>query len=248
MIAKHAALIGTVGAILLSSAAARAQGAAAGAPPATSPPASASSPPPPTLKTDPPPGAGDTDHEGVVSHIGVTLFPTQAIPLPGLPGVPAGVDAPVIGVRYWMMANLGIDAGLGLGWRTGSAPSPFAMAFHVGVPIALASSKHFTFLVLPEANLGFAHENQPVPAGPNNTADGFIFDIGGRVGAEIQFGFIGIPQLALQGSVGLLITHTDQNTRIAGAPASANTTSLTTTVGSTPWAIFTNAIEATYYL
>ncbi len=29
---------------------------------------------------------------------------------------------------------------------------------------------------------------------------------------------------------------------------SANTTSFATTVGGTPWAIFTNAIEATYYL
>ncbi len=203
MIAKHAALIGTVGAILLSSAAARAQGAAAGAPPATSPPAASSSPPPPTLKTDPPPGAGDTDHEGVVSHLGVTVFSPETIPLPAFAGAPAGVTtAPVIGVRYWMMANLGIDAGVGIGWFTGSAPSPFAMAFHVGVPIALASSKHFTFLVLPEANLAFAHENQPVPGAANNTADGFLFDIGGRVGAEIQFGFIGIPQLALQGLSG----------------------------------------------
>jgi hypothetical protein len=147
------------------------------------------------------------------------------------------------------MPNLGLDGGLGIGWLTGSAPSPFAMVFHVGVPFALASSKHFTFIVSPEANLGFAHENTPgAPMMANNTADGFLLDMGARVGAEIQFGFIGIPQLALQGSVGLLFTHTETNTNVAGVMTPLHTNNLTTTVGGSPWAIFTNAIQATYYL
>jgi hypothetical protein len=66
------------------------------------------------------------------------------------------------------------------------------------------------------------------------------------VGAEIQFGFIGIPQLSLQGTVGLLFTHTETSTNVPAA--SAHTNDLQTTVGATPWAIFANAIEATYYL
>jgi hypothetical protein len=235
MVGKNAALIGTVASILFASGIANAQQP----PPAPPPPAQ---PPPAAFRTAPPPGGGDTDHDGVVNHLGVTLFPTQAIPFP-VPG--ANVVAPVIGARYWLMPNLGFDGGLGVGWTTGSAPSPFAMAFHVGVPIALASSKHFTFLVLPEANLAFAHMN--TPAGMvNNTADGFLFDMGGRVGAEIQFGFIGIPQLSLQGTVGLLFTHTETNTNVPAA--STHTNDLQTTVGATPWAIFANAIEATYYL
>jgi hypothetical protein len=232
MMGKNAVIIGTVASILFASVAARAQDAA-------QPPAAAA------LKTAPPPGGGDTDHDGVVGHIGATLFPTQAIPFP-VAG--ANVNAPVIGVRYWLMPNLGIDGGLGIGWLTGSGPSPFAMAFHAGVPIALASTKHFTFLVTPEANLAFAHMNTRVPGMPNDTADGFLFDMGGRVGAEIQFGFIGIPQLALQGSVGLLFTHAETNTNVAGVMTPNHANNLTTTVQASPWAIFTNAIQATYYL
>jgi len=238
MVGKNAAVIGTVASILFASVIANAQQAAP-APPPPAPPSS------PAFKTAPPPGGGDTDHDGVVSHLGATLFPTQAIPFP-VAG--ANVAAPVIGVRYCLMPMLGIDGGLGVGWTTGSGPSPFAMAFHVGVPIALASSKHFTFLVLPEANLAFAHMNTPAGMG-NATADGFLFDMGARVGAEIQFGFIGIPQLALQGTVGLLFTHAETNTNAPGAmPVSAHANDLQTTVGATPWAIFANAIEATYYL
>jgi|HubBroStandDraft_1064217.scaffolds.fasta_scaffold02967_11 hypothetical protein len=230
MMHKNAAIIGTVASILFASAAASADDTAAA--------------PAPAFKTAPPPGGGDTDHDGVVSHLGVTVFPTQAIPFPG---VAAGITAPVVGVRYWLMPKLGLDGGLGIGWLTGSAPSPFAMAFHVGVPLALASSQHFTFIVSPEANLAFAHENIPVPAMANNTADGFLFDMGARVGAEIQFGFIGIPQLALQGTVGLLFTHTETNTNVPGGGAT-HANNLTTTVQGSPWAIFTNAIQATYYL
>jgi hypothetical protein len=229
-----AVIVGTVASILLASTVASAQQAVS---------------PPPTLKTEPPPSTAGTDHDGVVSHIGVTIFPTQAIPLPVIAGGVGVLPAPTLGVRYWIMPNLGIDAGLGLGWYTGSTPLPFAMAFHAGLPLALASAGHFTFEVVPEANLAFAHENVPVPGMANNTADGFLFDIGARVGAEIQFGFIGIPQLALEGSVGLLLTHTDSNTNVGGMKGSANTTSLATTVGTgSPWAIFANAIQATYYL
>jgi hypothetical protein len=233
MMNKNAAIIGTVASILFASAAASAQDTAAAPAPA------------PAFKTAPPPGAGDTDHDGVVSHLGVTVFPTQAIPFPGVAG---GITAPAVGVRYWLMPKLGLDGGLGIGWLTGSGPSPLAMVFHVGVPLALASSQHFTFIVSPEANLGFAHENTPGAAMmANNTADGFLFDMGARVGAEIQFGFIGIPQLALQGSVGLLFTHEETNTNgVGGIATHAN--NLTTTVGGSPWAIFTNAIQATYYL
>jgi hypothetical protein len=236
MVAKHGAVIGTVGSILFTTLAARAQEPAS-TPAAASVTVAPRTAPPPTL-------TGDTDHDGVVGHFGATLFPTQAIPFP-IAG--AAVNAPVIGVRYWLMPNLGIDGGIGLGWNTGSGPAPFAMAFHGGVPFALASSKHFTFLVIPEVNLAFAHENIPAPMAANNTADGFLFDMGARVGAEIQFGFIGIPQLSLQGSFGLLFTHTETNTTVPGV-AGGHANNLTTTVGATPWAIFTNAVSATYYL
>jgi len=233
MTGKNAASIGTIASILFASVVASAQEPAATPPAAAAPKAAA------------PVTEGGTDHESVVGHVGATIFPTTAIPLPM-----GTATAPVVGVRYWLMPNLGIDGGLGVGWFTGSGVSPFALAFHAGVPIALASSKHFTFIIAPEADLGFAHVNQPVPMMANNTADGLLIDLGGRVGAEIHFGFIGIPQLSLQGSLGLFYTHLEAKTNVAGVTTTTYQNNLVTGTnnGNNPWAIFTNNIEATYYL
>jgi hypothetical protein len=233
MTGKNAAIIGTVASILFASVGARADEPAASPAPA---PKTAAAP------------EGGTDHDGVVGHIGATVFPVQGFaPIPGGMGAVLP-QAPVVGVRYWLMQNLGIDGGVGIGWFTGSAPSPFGLAFHVGVPLALAAGKHFTFVVVPEADLAFAHENIPAPGMPNSTADSFLFDLGGRVGAEIHFGFMGIPQLSLQGSLGLFFTHSEAKASAAGAPAvTAYQNNLATTVGPHPWGIFADNIQATYY-
>jgi hypothetical protein len=242
MVGKKAAIIGTVASILFASVTAAAQNA-----------------PPPTAP--PPPPAGGTDHDGVVGHIGVTVFGVDGVPYAGaMAGAPQIAAAPVVGVRYWLMRNIGIDAGLGFGWGTGSTttnpggmsvdnPNPFAFVLHGGLPYMLADSQHFTFLVIPELNFGYATETLKNGMGmPDTTLSGVLFNLGGRVGAEIHFGVIGLPQLALQGSVGLLFQYSGTKSDTAGVGFSTSATSLATTVNAAPWAIFTNAIAATYYL
>jgi hypothetical protein len=221
--------------------------------------------------------AGASDHDQMVGRLAVTYF--------GITDVGAGANAgtgsyaspyavggfaPVVGVRYWINGLLGIDGGIGLslvgGSTTFDAPpadpvdtdrdSFTGFVFHAGVPLAFASADHFTFELIPEANIGFTSAG----ADPNGDAEGDIehsglhFDLGARVGAEIHFGFIKIPQLSLQASVGLRFDY-DSGTTTDSTPAapaedtelSASRTELHTTVQGAPWAIFTNNIAALYY-
>lgn len=209
---------------------------------------------------------GTPDHEKVVGHLGVSYFNISKLPIAqglgaGAPA-PGTVNAPVVGVRYWLQRGLGIDAGLGFG-LTGSSservqggttttvdnPSAFGLAVHGGVPIALANGKHYSFEVIPELNVGFT--SGTIKANQPNVADidlsGFRFDLGARVGAEVYFGFIGIPELALQASVGLAFSRQAWKAKQGDVSASSGTTSLGTTLNGEPWAIFTNSIAAIYY-
>jgi hypothetical protein len=195
------------------------------------------------------PAAGGTDHSLVVGHLGFGYL--------GRPGVTVGnggpgsgpVAAPVVGVRYWFNEGMGLDVGLGLGINSGSndpaadPPSAWALVLHGGVPLALASGRHYTFEIIPEANVGFGGGS-----GAANTNKGFLLDLGARAGAEIQFGFIGLPELALQGSIGAMLSVTSQSSTPDGGPkSSASTTSFGTTVYNSPWGIFTNSVSALYY-
>ena len=186
----------------------------------------------------PDPAVGATDHGGVVGRFGVGFMGTRGLAL-GAAG--ATVEAPVIGLRYWLDERMGIDAGLGLRFSGGSDPIPsynIAIA-HFGVPFALAGSKHFSFQVVPEANLGYGTTH----AGGGPTTKDFHFDLGARAGAEIQFGFIGIPELALQGGIGVGLNYDHFSTAGAGS----HTLAFGTSVGDTPWQIFTGNIAALYY-
>jgi hypothetical protein len=133
-----------------------------------------------------------------------------------------------------------------------------AFVFHVGVPIALASAKHFTFEAIPEVNLGFASgtikdQAPPNPAGAvvPTRADvklsGFMLDIGGRIGGELHFGFIGVPELSVLGTVGLAFSTRKQSAAVGGNTASNTDTTIGTSVQDTPFGIFSRNIAALYY-
>ena len=181
--------------------------------------------------------------------------------------------APVVGVRYWINDFLGIDGGVGLSLVSGStnveaAPPPpdpidedrdsfSGFVFHAGVPLALASAGHFTFEIVPEANIAFTSASQD-PNGGDGAGDvshsGMHFDVGARAGAEIHFGFINVPQLALQASVGLRLDIDNGSTEDSTPPGTdddidseSSRTHFHTTVQGAPWAIFTNNIAALYY-
>lgn len=205
---------------------------------------------------------GNSDHVNMVGHLGVGYLGRRTVLIadPGT-GAPTPLDAPVIGIRYWLNPMLGIDAGLGLSLTSGSITQGDVEAdkvgstvviLHGGVPLSLASSDHFSFQIVPELNLGFASATEELDPAPDNELSGFHLDIGARAGAEIHFGFIDIPQLSLQAGVGLYFAMDRVSASNPGeADPAVETKDSTTTFGTTlagnPWDIFTGNISALYY-
>lgn len=208
--------------------------------------------------------------------------------------------APLIGLRYWASDSWGIDFGLGFATSSNSVTQsvslrnpnePFerpkdvttsykplsqtGFLVHAGVPLALSTTRHFVFELIPEINLGFS-TGSVEDSTPNLPPDrygvrrrneikvsGFNLDIGMRVGSEIHFGFIGVPNLALQATIGLGFAmnriKADGGMRQANDPSAtladaqprtsykASDWTITTSVSDAPWAIFQNTLSALYY-
>jgi hypothetical protein len=209
------------------------------------------------------------DHEAMIHHVGVGYLGTSQIPIAQVNGGVGGgitadsITAPYIGVRYWFSSLVGLDLGVGFAYSGGSnsvttngvtvstdIPSRTGFGLHGGVPLALAYSKHFAFEVIPEVTFGYATSTLKGTApAPDIALSGFRFDIGARVGGEVQFGFIGVPQLALQASIGLGFRYQSisANAKDNSTGFSQSGPSFATTVQDAPWAIFTNNISALYY-
>lgn len=195
---------------------------------------------------------GNTDHDLVVGHLGVGYLGRRTIQIGASDAGGSAVSAPVIGVRLWMNQGMGLDLGLGLSIQDSSQDNPagededgpnhFAVILHGGVPLALATSRHFTFEVVPEANIGFGSGS----AGDVDLS-GFQLDLGARAGAEIHWGFLGIPQLSLQASVGLLVSTSRAKSEAGDAETTQKVTRLSTAVYDNPWNVFTSNVSALYY-
>ena len=256
---------------------AQARPAAAPAPAPAPAPVAAPAPPPPAPAPAPEPVAAPPvaaapapaapadegpDHDRFVGHLGITYFDIANLPISGgLNAAPATVTAPIIGARIWLSRNLGIDAGIGFGVQGGSVTTdngvqstttnlanPWGLGLHAGLPIGLAHYKHYSFLVIPQATLGFTSASQQQMGFPDLNRNGTLIEVGARAGAEIHFGFIGIPELALQATIGAFFDAEFTKASQGQGSFSTSATSLSTTVGGAPWAIFTNNISATYYL
>jgi hypothetical protein len=216
------------------------------------------------------------DHDRVVGRLGVSWFGVSTIPMGmGAPSgtadnpslmvsAPITINAPALGIRWWFNQTLGIDVGLGFGYSGGSTTDTtgttststsklgaFGMLIHGGVPLSLATGKHISLQITPETNLGFAHASvsptAPMSGLPSAGLNGFRFDLGARIGGEVQFGFIGIPELSLEGSIGAFFTY--QSTGVSAGPASHNDSSvgLTTASFNNPWDFFASVVRARYY-
>ena len=209
--------------------------------------------------------AGDSDHNAMVGRLAVGYLGASSVPFPG-----RSISAPVVGVRYWIQQSLGLDVGLGFYNDGGSTvqtqtgqpdntqdvASTTAVILHGGVPLSLAQGKHWSFQIVPELNIGFAtqtKEEQVAPGQPvpETTNSGLLVDLGARAGAEVHFGFIGVPELSLQGGIGLFFTMKQDKTTttVVGNERSVENTSTNfrTTVNGEPWDIFTGNIAALYY-
>ncbi|MBN1610433.1 MAG: hypothetical protein JW940_27640 [Polyangiaceae bacterium] len=221
---------------------------------------------------DPAEDPAETDHEMMVGRVGVGYLGLRGLVMPTETATSASttaeVLAPVVGVRYWMNPLLGLDLGLGLTAQFGSQKDtpaggteqsddsdlPTVLIAHAGVPLSLGSKGHFSFQIVPELNVGYGWRTIKNPGAEDIEASDFHLDFGARAGAEVQFGFIGVPELSLQGGIGLLFA-TDQTSvsQAAAPPAQGDSTSkrsrtsIGTDAGSNPWNIFISNIAALYY-
>jgi hypothetical protein len=216
--------------------------------------------PKPRRRERAPEARGDTDHSMVVGHLGVGYFGTAstfaAPALATLTGAPKPISMPLVGVRYWLQDSLGLDVAIGINHQSGSASSGgtsndseswTGVAVYGGLPIVFFTAKHYNFFLEPFISLAHASHT---PAAPTTDSDSStVVQVGGKIGTEISFGFIGIPHLTLDATVGLQINY-ESDTQSPGGGASDNTLS-STTIGTTlngePWNIFTSNINAVYY-
>lgn len=217
-------------------------------------------------------GGEKSDHDVIVGKIGIGYLGAMQTPL-GVSGGSVDSLSPnlsatshIVGMRYWFNPGMGFTAGLGLNTSTGSSslsgqnrdqPGGMTFALKAGLPIAMATSKHYTFFVEPQLALGYASQTIEAKNGDGTLASttensGYRLAVGGTAGAEIHFGFIGIPELSLIGSVGLALDMYSGTTKFtpnggASVEGAATRTSLATFTRENPWNIFAGNIAAIYY-
>ncbi len=212
------------------------------------------------------------DHEAAVGKVGVGFFGTSAVPIasatPGgtgkipavNPGAPDSLTVPAIGIRYWFSSTMALDIGLGAWVSSGEDrsttsasddPTRSALLFHLGVPLSLASSKHLSLQLTPEVHFGYAWAAQE-PAvqadpPPDASLSGYRFDLGARIGAEVHWGFAGLPELSLEGSVGLFLSAQGTDATVDTVHASEDNLVFATAEYGSPWDVFTQHVRARYY-
>jgi hypothetical protein len=212
-----------------------------------------------------------TDFSKIVKTIGIGYFGQFDLPL-GVTatGTTRTVSTQLIGVRYFFSERAGIDIGVGMGLVTGSdkrdnngtasttidRPSSFAMSFKAGVPLVMFSSAHYSFFFEPMALFGFAGQTikPTTPNTANTKHNGQRIFVGGNAGALIQFGFIGIPQLTLDATIGLGLDVQGGKTEapIPTQPSLVSKNSFSQTAFGTltshqPWNIFHTNVAAIYH-
>jgi hypothetical protein len=118
------------------------------------------------------------------------------------------------------------------------------------VPIVLGGSQHFSVQVTPELEVGFGSGSIKPPPGsmaPTTDLSGFLLQAGARAGAELYFGFIGVPQLSLDASVGLFLRSTSAKTSAGNASTKNSELLISTSAINNPWDIFRSNVAARYY-
>lgn len=223
-----------------------------------------------------------SDHEKVIGRFGIGYFGQYDVPIgfgaalsPGTPARAPTEATQMIGVRYWF-SRVRLD--LSFGWNMGSGTqtagnvksdqvSTLVLSVRAATPFAIYVGDHYTFFIGPEIAYGTAGETVParqptvpnVPRPADTTHAGKRFTLGARAGAEVQFGFIGIPHLALDATVSLGLDLTSGETvgpgtgpAIPGEPAPTTKadyarTSIRSSTQHQPWNIFVSNVAAVYY-
>lgn len=179
--------------------------------------------------------SGPTDHSVVVGHLGLRYFGTDSMPALSFTGGMVGTNATqnlhTVGARYWLNNSIGIEAGIGIGFASGSTtlttptmmgsqtnssdtPNFFGIGLQVGLPIMLAEAKHLAIHLDPY--LAFRYSTSGITSGSgaatqDDQLNGFQLGLGANAVAELQFGFIGLPQLGLQAQFGFGLAYTNSS-------------------------------------
>jgi hypothetical protein len=211
----------------------------------------------------------ESDGEKAMGGWALVVFNTRPFEFPntgGAPPIPLTVYT--VGLRHWTtrsmgkFRNWGFDLGLGLAYGrssvtqpqtgvlvTSDGPSTSGFGFHAGLPLAVTHHRHATFEVVPELDIIWASETLPPQTAGGDTTEyrGMSLRAGARAGFEIFFGFIGVPQLAVEASLGAALTF-DRNTSTLGpSERSTRQWGFSTLRGSEPWSIFTGNVAAMYH-
>jgi len=215
------------------------------------------------------PDAPVGDSERAMGTYALAVFNTQPFEFPASGGAdPIPLTVYTIGLRHWTkrplppFRNLGWDAGVGLVFRRSSVTSPQAgelqtddgpalsgFGLHLGLPLAVTHHRHATFEVVPEFDVIYAREKIPaLDAGGDATEyEGWAARLGARAGFEIYFGFVGLPQLAIEASLGVSLTYDSVKTKVGPIERSNRTWGIQTLRGNEPWSIFTGSVAAMYH-
>jgi hypothetical protein len=222
----------------------------------TPPPAPMPPPPPPVVQQtpapEPPPRAEPSDLDIEKRRVGIGYAGVSQIPIgAGL----ADLTAPAVGVRVWTSESMGVDLALGFGWAGGSSESLgtstdknsiYGFVFQGGVPFALANRRHVSFQVIPFAAIAYGGTKTGMGLA-ETTFSGTRVDVGTRAGFELFFGFIGIPELSLNATVGAQFSMRKVSTESSGLTTSDTSLGFSTTVQNSPWDIFAGNVAARYY-
>jgi hypothetical protein len=179
--------------------------------------------------------SGPTDHSVVVGHLGLRYFGSADVAALGFNNgmiVQGGTQAiHTVGMRYWLNGSLGIEAGLGIGFSSGSTtltsqtggmqtqtqsdqPNFFGIGLQVGLPIMVAEAKHLAIHVDPYLFLRYGTSGITTGSGDStrdNSLNAIQFGLGANAVAELQFGFLGLPQLGLQAQFGFGLAYANQS-------------------------------------
>jgi len=222
---------------------------------------------------------GDGDHDKIMGHIGIGLLGMAEVPVGVADPIGGGatrrttsspISAPVLGVRYWFSSRLRLEAGVGFSFSGGSIKigdadsadnaTTRAYSVHLGLPLSLASGKHYNLLFVPYAGFGSASATDT--RGTSGNADdifgkGTLLEGGLKVGVEVQLGGIGLEGLALQLTGGVRVRYESTTADVPvigamGAPTGAvdvETTNivLATSPGSSLGSAIAGTIAAIYY-
>ena len=182
------------------------------------------------------------------------------------------ITVPTFGVRRWFSKRVGFELSLGFNVQSGdveqdipnpdpaqsqrverSTPSTKAFAVRAGLPISVYAAKHLNVLFLPEFDFGLSSQtieayNVSTSGDPLNLQlSGMMVGAGARLGAELSFGFIDVPQLSLQSAWGARFEWRQRRGKIGDAEMKVSENAIGTSWFGSPWDIFAGSISLLYY-